>query len=65
MSEIGVFVVRTVYCEITGRGCLHPSAWRQNSYAAKNPRTNVRGFCLDVTKKIPCLKIHPIFCLLF
>ena len=31
----------------------------------KNPRTNVRGFCLDVTKKIPCLKIHPIFCLLF
>ena len=21
--------------------------------------------CLDVTKKIPCLKIHPIFCLLF
>ena len=25
----------------------------------------VAGFCLDVTKKIPCLKIHPIFCLLF
>ena len=25
----------------------------------------VTGFCLDVTKKIPCLKIHPIFCLLF
>lgn len=44
MSEIGVFMARTVYCEITGRGCLHPSAWRQNSYAAKNPRTNVRGF---------------------
>ena len=26
---------------------------------------SVTGFCLDVTKKIPCLKIHPIFCLLF
>ena len=31
----------------------------------KIPEQTFEDLCLDVTKKIPCLKIHPIFCLLF
>lgn len=47
MGEISVFVARTVYCEITGRGCLHPAAWRHNSYAAKIPELTFEDFGAD------------------